>query len=157
MFLSVPRGKHLDVGEEPCGVWGHHYSQVAGDYFVVPFVTTLTLLSHFPQSATFLSASQQLPYPEEISLESPGSQGSGFPVLSRSAPEKSEAKSGLQKRTQAKWGCGLGRGRVGAGLSQRLEPTTAFHLSPNSTPNTPQLPTFPHLSPHLLGLIISHN
>lgn len=53
-----------------------------GTTLPVTFVTTLTLLSHFPQSATFLSASQQLPYPEEISLESPGSQGSGFPVLS---------------------------------------------------------------------------
>lgn len=54
-------------------------------------------------------------------------------------------------------GLWTGPWQAGAGLSQRLEPTTALHLSPNSTPNTPQLPTSPHLSPHLLGLIISHN
>lgn len=158
LLRSVPRGKHLDIGEEPCGVWGHHYSQAAGDYFVCPFchhpdpAVPFPSVSHNPLcfSATSLPRGD---FPRE-----PRFAGFWFPCsLSRSAPEKSEAILGLQKRTQAKWGCGLGHGRVGAGLSRRLEPTTALHLSPNSTPNTPQLPTSPRLSPHLLGLIISHN
>lgn len=107
-----PEGSTLTQGKSRVGYGDITTARQLGTTLSVPFVTTLTLLSHFPQSATFLSASQQLPYPEEISLESPGSQGSGFLVLSRSAPEKSEAKLGLQKRTQAKWGCGLGRGRL---------------------------------------------
>lgn len=76
-----------------------------GTTLSVPFVTTLTLLSHFPQSATILSASQQLPYPEEISLESPGSQGSGFLVLSL-VP--------VPRRAKPYWDCRKGHKQNGA-------------------------------------------
>lgn len=113
----------------------------------IPFVTTLTPLSHFPQLATFLSASQQLPSPPGVFPRgSPGSQGSGFPVLSHSAPN-SKARSGLQKRTQAKWGSGLGPWRGRCWPESKATAYDCLHLSPNSTPNTPRLPSLPR--PHL--------
>lgn len=118
----------------------------------IPFVTTLTPLSHFPQSATFLSASQQLPLPQEFFLE--GAQVLRVLVslfslipLPRAKPDQ-DCRKGHKQNGVLGWAPGgVGAGQVGAGRSQRLQPTTALHLSPNSTPNTPRLPSLP--CPHL--------